>query len=112
MQIREKPPVVVDPDVDHLMKMDMIEIRDTLLDLATRIAEHRDIRIEMIAIRLHHFIEDDWENVIFEIHVSADEASGFAYWEAVCDAISEVGKNMSKSAQAALNDHVGVFVEW
>ena len=76
MQIREKPPVVVDPEVERLMKKDMIEIRDTVLDLAARVAENRDIRIDRILIRLHYFIEDDWENVVFEIHVSADEESG------------------------------------
>ena len=112
MQIREKSPVVVDPEVERLMKKDMIEIRDTVLDLAARVAENRDIRIDRILIRLHYFIEDDWENVVFEIHVSADEESGFAYWEAICDAISEAEKNLPKSVQDTLNDHVGVFVEW
>ena len=41
MQLREKPPVVIDPDVMHLMKGDMIEIRDTILDLATSVADSR-----------------------------------------------------------------------
>ena len=112
MQTRHLPPVLVAPEVEHLMKGEMIDIRGTILHLASRVAENRGICIDRILIRLHYFIEDDWENVVFEIHVSADEESGFAYWEAICDAVSEAEKKMSKSVQDTINDHVGVFVEW
>ena len=112
MQIREKPPVVVEQDVEHLMKGDMIEIRDTILDLIPTVARRHDIQVGQVRIMLHDFVEDDWENVIFEIRVVSDEDSAFAYWESVSDAVSQAGKGMDQVMQDTLNDHVGVFVEW
>ena len=112
MQLREKPPVVVDPDVMHLMKGDMIDIRDTILNLAVKVAERRDIPIVRVAIRQGYIIEDDWEDVILEVHVAADEDRAFEYWEAVCDSMSEVEQGMTKAAQDLLNERVTVFVEW
>ena len=112
MRIREKPPVVVDPSVEHLMKGDMIEIRNTILDLIPTVAGCHGIQIDRIRIMLHVFAEDDWENVIFEIYVAADEDSAFAYWEAVSDAVSQAEEGMEKAMQDTLNYHVGVSVEW
>ena len=112
MQIREKPPVVVDPSVEHLMKGDMIEIRDLVLDKAISVAEVMTVPIEKVWIRLLYLAEDDWADVIFEVHVAADEDTAFAYWEAVSDAVSQATEGLEKAMQDTLNYHVGVFVEW
>ena len=112
MQLREKPQVVMDPNVMHMMKGDMIDIRDKVLNLAVWVAEKRGIPIDQIAIRQGYIIEDDWEDVIFEVHVAADEDSAFSYWEAVCDSIPQVQQGMTKESQDLLNDRVAVFVEW
>ena len=112
MQLREKPPVVIDPDVMHWMTGDMIDIRNTVLDLAASVADNRGVQIDRIVIRLGYIIEDDWEDVILEVHVDADEDSAFAYWEAVCDSIPEVQQGMTEESQDLLNDRVTVFVEW
>ena len=112
MQLREKPPVVVDPNVMHLMNGDMIDIRNTILDLISVVAGQHGIEVGHVRIMLHNFVEDDWENVIFEVHVVADEDRAFVYWEAVSDAVSQAGEGMDQMIQDTLNDHVGVFVEW
>ena len=111
MQLREKPPVVVDPNVMHLMKGDMIEIRDTILDLAASVADSRGIHIDQILIRLHYYIEDDWADVTFDIQVSADDDAAFSYWEAVSDAVTEAQKGMPETTARTLDD-VGVLVDW
>ena len=112
MQTREKPPVIVESDVKRLIKGDMIEIRDTILGLIPTVARRHSIKVDCVRIRLHYIIEDDWENVIFEIHVVSDEDSAFRYWEAISDAVSKAEKSMDQAMQDTLNDHVGVFVEW
>ena len=112
MQTRERPPVNVEPDVEHLIKGDMLAIRDTVLDLIPTVARRHSIEVDHVRIRLHYIIEDDWENVIFEIHVASDEDSAFRYWEAISDAVSKAAKEMDQVMQDTLNDHVGVFVEW
>ena len=112
MQLREKPQVVMDPEVMHMMKGDMIDIRDMVLNLAVKVAEKHGIPIVRIAIRQGYIIEDDWEDVILEVHVAVDEDSAFAYWEAVCDSISEVEQGMTKGSQDLLNERMAVFVEW
>ena len=111
MQLREKPPVVIDPDVMHLMKGDMIDIRNTILDLAASVADSRGVHIDRIVIRLHYYIEDDWGNVAFDIQVSADDDAAFLYWEEVSDAITEAQKEMPETAARILDD-VGVLVYW
>ncbi len=111
MQLREKPPVVIDPDVMHLMKGDMIDIRNTILDLAASVADSRGIHIDRILIRLHYYIEDDWGNVAFDIQVSAEDEAAFSYWEAISDAITDTQKEMPGTTACMLDD-VGVLVYW
>ena len=91
MQIREKPPVVIDPGVEHLMKGAMLEVRDLLLDRAIALAETHDIPIVRIMIRPRVWTEDDCEDedVVFAIDVDAnDDAQALRYWEAVSDAMT------------------------
>ncbi len=111
MQLREKPPVVIDPDAAHLMKGDMVAIRDTIVELAASVAAVRGIHIDRIVIRLHYYIEDDWGNVAFDIQVSADDDAAFSYWEEVSDAITEARKEMPETTAHMLDD-VGVLVYW
>ena len=111
MQTREKPPVIVEPDVENLMKGDMIDIRNTILDLAASVADSRGIHIDRIVIRLHYYVEDDWANVAFDIQVSADDDAAFSYWEDVSDAITEARKEMPEITARMLDD-VGVLVYW
>lgn len=111
MQIRDKPPVIVESDAERLMKGDMIEIRDTILDLADSVADSRGIHIDRILIRLPYYIEHDWEGVTFDIQVSADDDAAFSYWEEVSDAVTEAQERMPETTARRLND-VGVLVYW
>ena len=112
MQTREKPPVVVHPDVAHLMNGPMIEIRELVVDRAAAVAESRGVRIDRVVIRPHHYIEDDWTEVDFDIQLSSDDETAFSYWEAVCDAVTAARSGMSKDARESLDARVGVVVDW
>ena len=111
MQTREKPPVVVHPDVEHLMKGDMLAIRETVIDVAASIADSHGIQIDRIVIRLHYYVEDDWGNVAFDVQISADDDAAFSYWEEVSDAITEARLEMPENTAHMLDD-VGVLVYW
>ena len=92
MQTREKPPVVVHPDVEHLMKGHMLKIRDLMLDRIIALADTHEITIIRIMIQPRVWTEDDCEDedVVFAIDVdSDDDARVVRYWEAVSDAMSE-----------------------
>ena len=91
MQTREKPPITVHPDVEHLMKGDMLQVRDFMLDRITALAEIHNVAIVRIMIQCRVWTEDDFddEDVVFTIDVDTDDdARAFRYWEAVSDAMS------------------------
>ncbi len=91
MQTREKPPVVVQPEVEHLMKGDMLKVRDLMLDRAVALSESHGIPIVRIMIRSRVWTEDDCEDkdVVFEIDVDTqDDDRASRYWEAVSDAMT------------------------
>lgn len=112
MQTREKPPVVVHPDVAHLMNGPMIEIRDVIVDQACRVAQDMKILVDQIVIREFYDYEEEWSRIIFEICISADDETPFTYWEAVTDAVWDDQVQISKVARATLDDDVSVFVHW
>ena len=112
MQTREKPPVFVHPDVAHLMKGPMLEVRELILNLAAEMAENHDVQIGRVVVRPHHYIEDDWTEVAFDIQLSSDDETAFSYWEAVCDAVTAARSGMSKDARESLDARVEVIVDW
>ena len=92
IQTREKPPVVVYPDVEHLMKGDMLKVRDLMVDWTIALAETHDIAIVRIMIQSRVWTEDDSEDedVVFTIDVDAhDDARALSYWEAVSEVMTE-----------------------
>ena len=112
MQTKEKPPVVVHPDVEPLMKGDMLKIRDLILGRAAAIAETHGVEIEQIRIRELYCYGEDWSKVIFEMCITESDEAAFAYWEAVDDAVWEDRGELSESAQAVLDSEVTIFVDW
>jgi hypothetical protein len=113
MQTREKPPVVVHPDVAHLMNGPMIEIRELVVDRAAAVAESRGVGVAQVRVNELYYYEDDLSKVVFVIRLSDDDDSAaFAYWEAVDNAIWNDRGRLSKSAQALLEDEVTIFAEW
>ena len=112
MQTREKPPVVVHPDVEHLMEGYMLSIRDHILGTATEVAEAHGVEIEQFRIRELYCYDEDWSKVIFETCISADDEAAFAYWEAVVDSVWADRGSLSEPAQSALDEDVTVFVHW
>ena len=113
MQTREKPTIVVHPDVAHLMKGPMIDIRDLILDRAASVSESRGVAIYQVGVRQLHSYDEDWSKVVFEIRTSQDDdKSAFEYWEAVDDAVWEGRNKLSKPAQSLLNEEVTIFVSW
>ena len=120
MQLREKPPVVIDPDVEHLMKGEMLEVRDLMLDRAIALAETHDIAIARIMIRSRVWTEDDCEDddcedcedkdVVFEIDVDTrDDDRAFRYWEAVSDAMTP---EAAPERLRGLMDNTWVLLYW
>ena len=112
MQLREKPPVVIDPDVMHLMKGEMIEVRDLLLDRAIALAETHDIHIVRILIQSRVWTEDDCEDedVVFDIDVDTQDDDGaFRYWEAVSDAMTP---EAAPERLRGLIDNTWVLLYW
>ena len=112
MQTREKPPITVHPDVEHLMKGDMLQVRDLILDRATAVAETHEVEIEQVRVRELFCYGEDWSKVIFEICTSADEDTAMAYWEAVDNAVWNDRNKLSKSAETVLDEGVTIFVNW
>lgn len=112
MQTREKPPVVVHPDVESLMKGDILDIRDLILDRAIAVAETHRVEVEQILIRELCCYDEDWSKVIFEMCISTDDEVAFAYWEALVNSVWCERGNLSETAQVALDEEVTIFVHW
>ncbi len=112
MQTRQLPPVLVAREVEHLMKDDMIDIRDHVLKCASTVSENRGITLAQVRVRELYCYEEDWSKVIFETCVTADADEAFAYWEAVDNAVWDNRRELSESAQVALDEDVTIFVRW
>ena len=112
MQLREKPPVVIDPDIEHLMKGEMLEVRDLMLNQAIALAETHSIPIVRIMIRSRVWTEDDCEDedVVFAIDVDAqDDDRVFRYWEAVSNAMTP---ETAPERLRGLLDSTWILVYW
>ena len=109
---KRTPPIVVDPNVERLMKGDMIAIRDMILGHVATVSEIRGVPVKEVRVKLWTNPEDDWEDVEFEIHLVGDQETAFAYWDGIADAIDESARGMSEDMLYTLNYHVGVGVEW
>lgn len=112
MQTRETPPVIVDPDVERLIRGDMLDIREFVLSRAVFVGDRIGVTVDQIRIRQLYCYEEDWSKVIFEMCVSADERQAMAYWEAVDDTIWNERDILSEAAQTVLDNEVTVFVRW
>lgn len=114
MQTKQKPPIIIKPDVLPQMKGDMLEIRDMVLEHVVRIAEEQDIHIHRIVVRPDYAAEymNESDGVIVAVYIPAEDDTAMSYWGAIGDALTESEKNLSKSAYHTLNYHFGVFVEW
>ena len=112
MQTSQLPPVVVTPDVERLMKGDIIDIRDLVLKWAVIVSENRGIELVQVRVRELYSYEEDWSKVIFEMCVRADDDMAFAYWKAVDDAVWDNRCDLSESAQVTLDEDVTIFVHW
>ena len=112
MQTSQLPPVVITPDVERLMKGDMIDIRDLVLKWAVAVSENQGIALAQVRVRELYCYEEDWSKVIFEMCVTADDDTAFAYWKAVDDAVWDNRWDLSESAQVALDKNVTIFVRW
>ena len=115
MQIREKPPIFIDMDVEHLVTGRMLDAQDVALDVINKVAEHKDVQIDRILVRLSSRPECDCEEdvVIYDIHTPADIETGFEFWEAVSNALSEAAKDkaLDEEMRDILNDRIIEFVE-
>lgn len=111
-QTKRTPTIVVDPNVERLMKGHMLAIRDMILGHAAAVSEVRGVPIKEVRINLWTSPEDDWEDVDFEIHLIGDQETAFAYWDGIADAIDESARDMSEDMLYTLNHRVGVGVEW
>ena len=112
MQTREKPPVVVHPDVEHLMKGPMIEIKDLIVDRACQVAQDLDVQIDQVSVWEYYDYEEEWSRIIFETCISEDDEIALAYWETVVDTVWDDQVQISKAARGILDDDVSVFVHW
>ena len=113
MQTREKPPVVVHPDVESLMKEHMLELCDVIVDRAREFARRFDFVIDQVVIRkLYYPCDEDDSKVIFELCVSGDESKIDEFWDAVVTNVSEHSSEMSEKARSAFDEVVSVFVNW
>ena len=104
------PPIVVDPNVERLMKGDMLKIRDIALDSAFRVSESMGVRIKEVRINLWEYPEEEWELVDFHIYVLADEETVSSYWDGVLDAVEE-SPGMSEDMLNMLIYQAGIAVE-
>ena len=113
-QTFQKPPIVIEPDVEPFMDDDMKRIREIQLRTAIDIADEQGVSIKRIRNRLFRPPEEyDWPVVIFEIIIDADVDIAFPYWEAVVNAVYEVAKGELSAEQIdALDQRVWEFVEW
>ena len=113
MQIREKPSIFINMDVEHLMKGKMLDAQDVALDVIKTVAERKDVQVDRVLVRLSSSSECDCENVIYEIHTPVDDETGFEFWEAVSDALAEAAKDkaLDEGMRDILNDRVLELVE-
>ena len=113
MQTREKPPVVVAPDVESLMKGHLLELGDVIVDQSKRSAKRFGFTLDQIVIRkLYDPCDEDDDRLIFELCVSGDESKIDDFWDAVVSNVSEHGTKMSREARVAFDEFVSVFVHW
>ena len=113
MQIREKPPVVVAPEVESFLTGYMAELCDVVVDQARETAKALDVNIDRILIRkLYYPYEDDDNRLVFEISVSGDKSKTEAFWDAVVGNISGCRARMSEQACLAFDEAASVFVNW
>ena len=111
MQTREKPPIIVAPEVEHLMNGHVLELCDVVVSQAGGSARGFNLTLDQIVIRkLYYSCEDD--RLVFELCVSGDESKIDEFWDAVVNNISDHGSKMSKEARAAFDEVVSVFVNW
>ena len=112
-QTLQKPPIVIEPEIEPFMDDDMKRIREIQLRTAIDIADERGVSIKRIRNRLFRSPEEDWHTVIFEILIDADDDIGYPYWEAV---VTAVFKAADAELDATQNDllryHVAEFAEW
>jgi hypothetical protein len=112
MQTSQLPPVVTTPDVERLMKGDMIDIQDFVLKWAVAVSENQGIALAQVKVRELYCYEEDWSKVIFEMYITADEGTAFAYWKAVDDAVWDNRWDLSESARVTLDEGVTIFAHW
>ena len=113
MQTREKPPIVVAPEVEPLMKGHLLELRDVLVDQSKRAAIRFGLTLDQILIRkFYDPCEEGDDRLIFELCVSGDESKIDEFWDSVVNNTSEHGTKMSKKARVAFDEVVSVFVHW
>ena len=113
MRIREKPPIFIDMDVEHLMKGSMLDAQDVALDVINMIAEREDVQVDRILVRLSSSSDRDCEEVVYEVHTPADDDTGFEFWEAISDALAEAAKDkaLDEEMRDILNERVLESVE-
>lgn len=105
------PPIVVDPNVERLMKGDMIAIRDMILGHVATVSDAKGVRINEVRITLRRDEEDPcWEEVAFDINLAADMETAFKYWSAVSNAVGESGRSMTEKMQDTLSGHAAIGV--
>ncbi len=113
MQTREKPPVVVHPDVESLMKGYLLELRDVIVDQSKKSARRFGFTLDQVVIRkFYDPCDEDDDRLIFELCVSGDESKIDEFWDAVISNVSEHETKMSKKAREAFDEVVSVFVHW
>ena len=105
------PPIVVDPNVERLLKGDMLAIRDIALEGAVKVSESMGVHIKEVRISLWQSPEEDWEYVAFDIHVVSDEETSSSYWEGVLDEVAKSEPGMSEDMLNTLIYQVGIAVE-
>ena len=112
-QTLQKPPIVIEPDVEPFMDDDMKRIREIQLRTAIDIADEQGVSIKRIRNWLFRSPEEDWHTVIFEILIDADDDTGYPYWEAVVTAVFKAADSELDATQKdLLRDHAAEFVEW
>ena len=110
-ETKRTPPIVVDPNVERLMKGDMLAIRDMILGHAAAVSEVRGVPINEVRIALCGDADNCcWEEVAFDINLAADMETAFAYWSAVSNAVGESSKGMTEKMQDTLSDRAGIGV--
>ena len=105
------PPIMVAPNVERLMKGDMLAIRDIALEGAVKVSDSMGVHVKEVRISLWQSPEEDWEYVAFDIHVVADDETVSSYWEGVLDEVAKSEPGMSEDMLNTLIYQVGIAVE-